>query len=266
MDEDILRLGAFLAVGGTLWYASQRIPMREYGPQPVAPVDRWIFVASLLLAGAYGWLVAPIVVGWVDLAGPLVEPLRQWATSAHPVVQVIAFVLATDFLSYWAHRFMHTKWGWNLHAFHHSAQSLNWFSGMRGSPMHYVLVLSPGTIMASVFLVSHSPWLLVGLAVFDALTQNLMHTNIRLPYARQLEWVFITPRMHFVHHHRDPQYASSNYGFNFAIWDHLFGTYVDADRVPDKGQLGLDERLSMGRLFLGVNAEPRPAIDSVDRP
>lgn len=259
MDEDLLRLGAFFAVGSALWFVSLRIPMQEYGPQPVASIDRWFFVISLLMAGAYGWIVAPVVLGLFDLVRPWIDPLRQWASKAHPAAQVLLFALATDFLSYWTHRFMHTRWAWDLHAFHHSAQSLNWFSGMRGSPLHYVLLLSPGTLMASVILVAHDPWLLVGLAVFDAITQNLMHTNIRLPLARHLEWIFITPRMHFVHHHRDPRYSSSNYGFNFAIWDHLFGTYIDADNVPDKGQLGLTQPPSLGRLFLGLSAESHPS-------
>lgn len=256
MPVELVRLSAFLGVGGTLWWLSLRAPMAEYGPQPVARIDRWFFVVSLLLAGAYALWVAPVLAGWMQQAGPFVESLRTWAGSAHPALQVAAFLVATDFLSYWAHRFMHTRWGWNLHAFHHSAQSLNWFSGMRGSPLHYVLVLSPGTLMASIFLVSHSPWLVFALSIFDALTQNLMHTNLRVPFARKLEWVIITPRMHFVHHHRDPHYGGFNFGFNFAIWDHLFGTYIDADSVPQKGNLGLDEHLSTGRLFVGIDAHP----------
>jgi sterol desaturase/sphingolipid hydroxylase (fatty acid hydroxylase superfamily) len=37
--------------------------------------------------------------------------------------------------------------------------------------------------------------------------------------------VLVTPDMHRVHHSTDNAEANSNFGFNLAIWDRLFGTY-----------------------------------------
>lgn len=248
----LLRLVTFLAVGGILWAFSRRFPMPAYGPQPVRPADRWFFLASLALAGAYDALIAPVM---EDLAGVLqsqMSSLRQRLLDAGAWVQVAVFVVVTDFLGYWMHRFMHSRLAWPVHAFHHAPTTLNWLSGMRGSPLHWVLLLTPGTLMASLFLLTPTPWVFVALALSDALIQNLMHTNVRLPWARQLEWIFITPRMHFVHHHSEARYGDSNYGFNFAVWDHLFGTYLDADKVERPELLGDREPHSVSRMFVGL--------------
>lgn len=248
----LVRLAIFITVGGALWALSRRFPMAEYGPQPVQPVDRWFFVASLALAGTYDGLIAPGVEHIAVLLQTQLGWLREQLLSAGVWVQVALFMVVTDFLGYWMHRFMHSRLAWRVHAFHHSPTSLNWLSGMRGSPLHWVLLLTPATLMASVFLLTPTPWVFVLLAVTDALIQNLMHTNLRLPYARQLERFIITPRMHFVHHHSEPRYGDSNYGFNFAIWDHLFGTYLDADKVEQRGHLGDRENHSVPRMFLGL--------------
>ena len=96
------------------------------------------------------------------------------------------------------------------------------------------------------------------LIVGNALIQHQIHSNIYVPYARQLETILVTPRFHFVHHHPNPRYTNSNYGFLFTIWDRMFGTFVDPDSVEDKGKLGLDYEQDDWSLFLGIKNRNTP--------
>ena len=41
-----------------------------------------------------------------------------------------------------------------------------------------------------------------------------------------LEWIFVTPSHHRVHHGKDKEYIDHNYANIFIIWDLLFCTFV----------------------------------------
>lgn len=260
MPEIAVRLIAFLLVGGAVWALSRRFPMPEYGPQKVEPFDRWFLLVALALAGLVDEVFGPLLSGLAHHVYQGAEAARVEVAGWSVTTQVIAYLIATDFLGYWAHRFMHTHALWRIHALHHSARSLNWFSGMRGSPLHMVVVLAPGALMASLFLLTENRVAFYTLLLIEMASQHLTHSNLRLPFARQLEWFVVTPRMHFVHHHREARFGNSNYGFYFSVWDHLFGTYIDADDVPNKGPLGLTEDYTKGSLFLGLQLR-EPAQD-----
>jgi sterol desaturase/sphingolipid hydroxylase (fatty acid hydroxylase superfamily) len=260
------RLAAFLLVGALVWALSRRFPMADYGPQPVEVFDRWFLPVALALAGAvdlvFGPLLGAVAQGLQHLDAPLKQEVAGWSVTR----QVLVYLVATDFLGYWAHRLMHAGPVWRVHAFHHSPRSLNWFSGMRGSPLHMILVLAPGALMAALFLLTESRVAFYAVVMVEMFSQHLTHSNVRLPFARQLEWLVVTPRMHFVHHHRDRAYGNSNYGFYFSIWDHLFGTYIDAASVIDKAALGLREHYTMGSLIAGVQPLEAPASEAGIRP
>jgi sterol desaturase/sphingolipid hydroxylase (fatty acid hydroxylase superfamily) len=56
----------------------------------------------------------------------------------------------------------------------------------------------------------------------------LHHSNLRLPARadRLLARVFITPRMHGIHHSQDPAQQSSNWSSGVtSLWDHLHHTF-----------------------------------------
>lgn len=252
MPEVAVRLIAFMVVGVAVWALAQHFPMEEYGKQQVEPFDRWFLVIALALAGGVDEVFTPLLTALAGHFYQAAAGTRQEVASWSVGTQVLAYLIVTDFLGYWAHRLMHTAAVWRIHALHHSARSLNWFSGMRGSPLHMLLVLAPGVLVASVFLLTESRSAFFILLFIEMASQHLTHSNVRLPFARQLEWLLVTPRMHFIHHHREARYGNSNYGFYFSIWDHLFGTYIDADDVPDKGPLGLVENYTRTSLFLGL--------------
>jgi len=125
---------------------------------------------------------------------------------------------------------------------------------MRGSPVHFVLVALPYTVAGVLMLYTSDALIAAFLLGSSAAVQHVLHSSVRLPFSKYLELVFITPRLHFVHHHPNPRFTNSNYGFIFSIWDRAFGTYTEPDSIPEneKGQLGLDYEISMLRLFFGL--------------
>lgn len=256
----LVKAALFLGLGLLAWWLSRRWPMPGYGGQPVAAFDRWFLPAALAMAALIEFGLEPLLAWALQRPGPA-APFRLEALRSGPLwAQATVYLLLTDFLGYWAHRAMHGRWLWRVHAFHHSPTALNWMSGMRGSPVHMLLVLAPGAVVGAMVLAADSPALLLPLMVLEIGSQHFTHSNIRLPWARQLEWLLVTPRMHFVHHHRDPAHGNSNYGFYFSVWDHLFGTYTDAGRVG-AGALGLEGEPRLGALMLGlrpVESTPEP--------
>ena len=47
-----------------------------------------------------------------------------------------------------------------------------------------------------------------------------------IPRLGYLEYVFVTPSHHRVHHGRNPYCIDKNYAGVFIIWDRLFGTFA----------------------------------------
>ena len=42
-----------------------------------------------------------------------------------------------------------------------------------------------------------------------------------------LEYIFVTPSNHRVHHAQNPEYIDANYGGVFILWDRFFGTFIE---------------------------------------
>jgi hypothetical protein len=50
-----------------------------------------------------------------------------------------------------------------------------------------------------------------------------------------IEYIFVTPSHHRVHHSSNPQYLDKNYGDVLIIWDKIFGTFVKESEQPVYG-------------------------------
>lgn len=226
------------------------VPLRPRQPRPEVAWDAVGVVTTLALAWWIGdWLdegverlaTLPGLVSWAAM-------VDAWPAAA----SWGAYFVMTDFLVYWAHRLLHRPGWWHTHAWHHSPRTLYWASGLRGSPVHTLLLLAPAAAADVILPVPGIEWVLVGAVLFDIVNQHYLHSNIWWPGARHIERVLVTPRYHFVHHSTRPELANSNYGFAFTWWDHLFGTWTDPDRVPEDDPLGLDYEIPRWRLLLGL--------------
>ena len=183
-----------------------------------------------------------------SLIQALQASVEQWSFCSLFLVQL----LLTDFLLYWAHRLLHTQLLWHSHAWHHSPKHMWWLAGLRAAPLHVVVLSLPFALTYIAFPTPEGDAVAITLAVFRIANQHWLHSNIKLPYSRALELLFITPRAHFVHHDQRRCFSDSNYGFIFSFWDRLFGTYTQPQTVGNSPKLGLNYHNTPMRLFLGL--------------
>jgi len=141
-------------------------------------------------------------------------------------------LLVADLLAYWFHRLSHEiNFLWAAHIVHHQSEELNMTTVFRVSAF---AVIFRSFFFIWLPIIGFSPALSTSVIVFIGLYQFLTHTRLvgKLGF---LEYIFVTPSSHRVHHGRDDKYKDTNYGHVFIIWDRLFGTYREEEEEPDYG-------------------------------
>jgi sterol desaturase/sphingolipid hydroxylase (fatty acid hydroxylase superfamily) len=158
------------------------------------------------------------------------------------VVQVVAGVLILDFSAgYLAHRALHLfPILWRFHRVHHSDDFVDVTTTYRTHPVETVWR----------FLFVFVPVWLIGIPALAVVIQRLVsaangileHGNIRLwrPLDRVLSQVWVTPRIHKIHHSRERAETNSNYGNVLTLYDRLLGTFTPSERA-ESVVYGLDE-------------------------
>ncbi len=169
----------------------------------------------------------------LDLAN-LFSPLGTHGLQS--AFKIISARVLADFCLYWVHRGMHrTGTMWRTHMFHHSIEHLWWLSGSRTSVTHLFLFAFPQVIIAY-YLFGMSAWE-AGIAFSFGVVVNIwIHTNLWVS-SSPLEWLFITPNYHRVHH-GSRGLLQKNLGFVFTVWDRVFGTYADPRSMQKDFALG----------------------------
>jgi sterol desaturase/sphingolipid hydroxylase (fatty acid hydroxylase superfamily) len=237
-----------VALGLAIGLLALAIPFRRFATRPRLAAD----IAAAIAVTIFAIVVESMLDVPVDFA---TARLGDWYESIGNVswwILIPAYIVLADFGAYWAHRALHTRWLWPTHAWHHSPKHLYWLSGLRGSPIHLLVLFAPYYVAFLIFPTPDAAIVSGAILVLDVSNQHYIHSNLKLPCARQLEWLFVTPRFHFVHHSAELSVANRNYGFIFSVWDRLFGTYLDPARVPLDDPLGLSYEISGWRLVLGL--------------
>lgn len=144
---------------------------------------------------------------------------------SYPLAIVLS-MLALDLAIYLQHLMFHAvPLFWRAHRVHHADLDFDVTTGARFHPFEIGLSL---LIKFAVILALGPP--AVAVLLFEVLlnaSSMFNHGNVRVPEPidRCLRWFIVTPDMHRVHHSIDPRETNSNFGFNLAWWDRLFGTY-----------------------------------------
>lgn len=146
----------------------------------------------------------------------------------------IAF-LVLDFANYLWHILNHkVPVLWRFHMVHHTDPDLDVTTATR---FHYGELI--GSVFfrgAFVFLSGAGPMLvLIYEIAFEAATQ-FHHSNLKLPVKveRAINTIFVTPRMHGIHHSIVKNETDSNYAVIFSFWDRMGKTMqlqVEQDAV-----------------------------------
>lgn len=241
----------FVGIGIGFQLLTYLTPFREQTSKKAFKWDLVAALASWAFAVAF-WLTAGNHIYASAKQFDAVIRIREW-TNQIPLWQLIIIKLfVSDFIYYWCHRLLHTQIFWHHHAFHHSPKHLWWLSGLRAAPLHVVCLSIPAIVSLIFFPATVVGSVALGFMILGALNQHWLHSNVRFPFAKYLEYIIITPRFHFVHHHIKREQSDSNYGFIFSIWDRLFGTYTNPQLVHTNASLGLNYKNSEIRLLLGL--------------
>ena len=182
--------------------------------------------------------------------------LLPWLGLPQPLAILLAVVLL-DLAVYLQHVMFHAVPAlWRLHRMHHADLDFDVTTGLRFHPIE--ILLSMGVkLMVVVALGAPAVAVLVFEVLLNA-TAMFNHANLRLPERldRALRLVLVTPDMHRVHHSVVPRETNSNFGFNLAVWDRLFGTYraqpaagheamaIGIEQFRDPRELRLDRMLT----------------------
>lgn len=142
--------------------------------------------------------------------------------SFSPILYWTVLIIAEDFMFYWLHRIDHfCRFFWAVHVTHHSSEEFNLTVGFRSSvfqPLYrfiYFIPLALFGFRAIDIMFAYSATQIFGILVH---TQTINKLGV-------LEYIFVTPSHHRVHHASNVRYLDKNMGMMLIIWDKLFGTF-----------------------------------------
>ena len=166
-------------------------------------------------------------------------PEYSLGTTQTIILYTISLTILSDFFTYIVHLLMHKiPFLWEFHKVHHSATTLNPMTQYRIHPVELIINNIRGIIVFGLvtglfdYLSAHSIDKMVFLGVnifhfiFLLFGSNLRHSHVKLKYPKYLEFIFISPFQHQIHHSRDPKHFNKNLGSKLALWDYIFGTLV----------------------------------------
>jgi len=144
----------------------------------------------------------------------------------------IALILATDFVWYWYHRLGHeVNLFWAAHIVHHQSEEFNLTASARITTIQAVIRTVFWCILP---FVGFHPTMVITMLLVHGGYSFFTHTQV-LKRIKWLEYVFITPSLHGVHHASDEKYLDKNYGDMFVFWDKIFGTFQAEEEQPKYG-------------------------------
>jgi sterol desaturase/sphingolipid hydroxylase (fatty acid hydroxylase superfamily) len=242
-------------VFGALFLLELAFPLREAGR---SRAGRFFVNAGMtLLAFAVGWVVVrPLGLGlsaWTTASG---LGLLHTAETTF-LVKLIAGLLLMDLTFYYWHRANHTiPFLRRFHIVHHIDPDLDVTSAFR---FHFGEVfLSAGFRVAQVLVLGIAPLTYLIYEFVFTISTAFHHSNLRIPLAieKALNAVFVTPRMHGIHHSTVREETDSNYSVILRWWDWLHSSLVlnRPQSAVTIGVQGLREDGDNG--FLGLLVRP----------
>jgi sterol desaturase/sphingolipid hydroxylase (fatty acid hydroxylase superfamily) len=258
----LLGAGAFLLLA----WLERRRPLRRNVEPKLRREARNVAVAAL---GAPVVLLAetPVVMPLAALAEK-----RRWGLlqrSGLPYwLELPAALLLMDYTFYLWHILLHrVPFLWRFHLVHHTDLDLDASTALRFHAGE--LLVSIPWRAAQVLAIGMTPRTFAAWQAAFLLCILFHHSEVRLPLAweRRMVRVFVTPRMHGIHHSVVERETNSNWSSGLTVWDWLHGT-LRLD-VPDDVTIGVPEyrdpdSVTLGRIMrmplTDVAVEPREAL------
>lgn len=141
----------------------------------------------------------------------------------------IACFILYDLCRYWAHRVAHEKrFWWATHEIHHTASEYNLLVALRLSWVDQLKAI----FFIPLLLLGFHPFTVYLVHQISNILQFLQHTGLDIKFSPWLEKIFVSPKLHRVHHAKNDTYIDKNYGSIFIFWDKIFGTYKNYSETP----------------------------------
>jgi len=222
----LMRLSAFLGIFlfMAVWetIAPRRVPRT---PKPL----RWFSNLSLtFLNSLVGRFLFPLSAAGLAMSAET----HGWGILNHlnmPSLVVGLISLGLLDLAIYAQHFIFHKIRifWPIHGLHHTDLDIDVTTGTRFHPVEIALSLL--IKMGIIVLIGIPAWSFLLFEVLLNGTSMFNHSNVRINTKIDglLRLVLVTPDMHRVHHSVIIREHDSNFGFNLAWWDRMFGTYRD---------------------------------------
>ncbi len=175
------------------------------------------------------------------------RPTLYFGTSS--TLTFLLCFLVLDLLYYFFHLMKHS-FGvlWMLHSVHHSGNRFNMSTYLRASWIER-LTISFIPLFIIIFLGFNLQE--ITLAIYISFIYQFYCHSQYLQAPKFLQWLFITPHMHRIHHDQAERNQRSNFGAVFSIWDRIFGTYTPEITTFTPGIRGYEQEN-----FIKMETEP----------
>ena len=138
------------------------------------------------------------------------------------IILWIALFLFTDFLWYWYHRLAHEiNILWLAHVVHHQSEDFNYTVSAR---ITIFQAFARTAFWSLLPLIGFPAGMITSTLIIHGTYPFFIHTRT-IGKLGILEYIFVTPSHHRVHHASNEKYLDKNYGDVLIIWDKLFGTF-----------------------------------------
>jgi sterol desaturase/sphingolipid hydroxylase (fatty acid hydroxylase superfamily) len=167
------------------------------------------YFAIELLRDAYSLLCIPVL------------PTSLWDGVPWSLLLLVS-VLAKDFVDYWSHRWMHSQWGWPIHAVHHSDTDVNLLTTWRIHFLESVVMDAWAIILLS--WMGMPPAIGATAQFLFKLHNAYTHVDVDIEHG-PFRYLLASPRFHRWHHADVPEAIGKNLANVVPLYDMIFGTY-----------------------------------------
>jgi sterol desaturase/sphingolipid hydroxylase (fatty acid hydroxylase superfamily) len=222
-EDLILKLSTpfYICLIGLEIFLTHQAPHEHLPTRPAYSFrDTLTNAALMLLNGGVDLLFRAAYIGvliWFynfSVTEPVTNPYLYW----------FALFLAEDLAFYTLHYVdHHCRLFWAVHVTHHSSEHFNLTTGFRSSvfqPLYRFVYFIP------LALVGFNPADIIVMYSITQIYGIIVHTE-HVGKLGWLEYIFVTPSHHRVHHASNVQYLDKNMGMCLIIWDRIFGTFQE---------------------------------------
>ena len=216
--------GALVAVAFVmLAWQEHRRPLRRETESKVRRQARNFSVGGLG-AAALVFAESPLIQPWARYVESQRWGLLGWIPLS-PWLEAAAALVLMDYTFYVWHVLLHrVPVLWRFHSVHHVDLDLDASTALR---FHFgELLISIPWRAAQVVVLGLTPSTFFVWQIAFAVSVLFHHSNIELPirWEQIINRVFVTPRMHGIHHSIVAEETNSNWSSGLTIWDWLHGT------------------------------------------